>query len=721
MTLGTPLAFCLGVTSETAPSSRLNGETPPTASRKRRWPWVLGALGVALVILIALFDWNWFRGPLERYLSKSSGRPVTIGVLDVELALVPRIVLTDIEIGNAPWAGDAPLVSLRELMLSVSVPSLFTDQIVLPHLRLTEGQLNLVRDKEGRANWKLRESDQPSTRTVDVQSLALNNASLSLRDAVQNIEVNASGVSRVEGPYEARMTFSGRWRGSPFEGIADTGNVLALRESSEPFPVRLSVRAGRTSISAEGEMGNIRSLSRIDAKVAVSGPSLAMLYPTLPLALPDTPPYRITGRLVREGDVYSYTGFSGVIGNTDLAGDARFERRKPRPLLTATLKSRSLDLADLGPLVGLPPRPGAGAAPQVAKGTATPAKSTPAKLPSGKVFPNNDFNREKLNVMDADVRLNAAALKIPEQIPLEDFHAHLKLNNGVLVLDPMNFGLAGGDLVSTITLDARNNPIAAKASIDLRRVKLGELFPTLETAKKTSSGSLGAQIRLAGRGNSVSDMLATADGSINAGMAGGRVSELGVWLINLHGGQLLPLLFGGDRPTQIRCGAAAFAVDDGVATLGLFVFDTDESNIGGSGTINLGAEKLDITLEPRSKKAGILSLRGPVHIRGTFRDADIALSSQTIGRGASAVALGLLNPLLALIPLIETGPGQNADCQAVLTSVSGAVKQSGKKVSDAPTAEESTSSPAPIVDTRKRSGPPAPIVDVPAKKEPASS
>ncbi len=497
---------------------------------------MLGALGIALVVVIAIFDWNWFRGPLERYLSKSSGRPVTIGVLDVELALAPRIVLTDIEIGNAPWAGDAPLVSLRELMLSVSVPSLFTDQIVLPHLRLTEGQLNLVRDKDGRANWKLRESDQPSTRTVDVKSLALNNASLSLRDAVQNIEINAKGESRVDGPYQARMTFSGRWRGNPFEGIADTGNVLALRESSEPFPVRLSARIGRTSISAEGEMGDVRSLSRIDAKVAVSGPNLAALYPTLPLALPDTPPYRVSGRLVREGNVYSYTGFSGVIGNTDLAGDARYERRQPRPLLTATLKSRSLDLADLGPLVGLPPRSNAAVAVPVAKGSPTPAKATPAKLPPGKVFPNNDFNLEKLNAMDADVRLNAAALKIPEQVPLEDFHTHLKLNNGVLVLDPMNFGMAGGDLVSTITLDARNNPIAAKASVDLRRVRLGQLFPTLETAKNTSAGSVGAQIRLAGRGNSVSDMLATSDGSINVGMAGGRVSELGVWLVNLAWG-----------------------------------------------------------------------------------------------------------------------------------------------------------------------------------------
>ena len=150
--------------------------------------------------------------------------------------------------------------------------------------------------------------------------------------------------------------------------------------------------------------------------------------------------------------------------------------------------------------------------------------------------------------------------------------------------------------------------------------------------------------------------------------------------------------------------------------MGLFVFDTDESNITGTGTVNLGSETFDITLEPRPKKAGILSLRGPVHIYGTFRDANFGVSGQTLGRGLGAVALGLVNPLLALIPLIETGPGQNADCQTVLASVSSAVKQSGKKVTDAPTAQEKSSSPAPIVDLQKRSGPPAPIINVPAKK-----
>ncbi|MGH6611948.1 MAG: AsmA family protein, partial [Burkholderiaceae bacterium] len=587
----------------------------------------------------------------------------------------------------------------------VSVPSLPTNDIVLPRVSLTEGQANLVRDKDGRVNWQLRTKDEtPSKRSVTVQALALNDASLSYSDAIQDIEVEATGVSRVEGPYATRITFNGTWRKNPFGGTADIGNVLALRETSEPFPMRLALRAGNTTVNAEGEVADIRSLRNVNAQVAVAGPSLSTLYPTLPVVLPETPPYRINGRLTRDGNTYSYNNFSGTIGSTDLAGDARFELREPRPLLTMTLKSRSLALADLGLLVGLERRQRAGAA-----ATEKPA----AKLPTGKVFPQQDFDVKRLNAMDADVRLSAATLKIPDQVPLEDFTTHLKLSEGVLVLDPLNFGFAGGDLVSTITLDARSNPIAAKASIDLRRVRLGELFPTVDNVKNTSTGALGAQIRLTGRGNSVADMLATADGSINFGMAGGRVSELGVWLVNLHGGELIPLLFGGDRPTQIRCGAAAFDVEDGLATMQLFVFDTDESRINGSGTINLGPERFDITLDPRPKKAGILSLRGPVRIYGTFRDADFQVTGQTIGRGIGAVALGLVNPLLALIPLIETGPGQSANCQEVLSNVSGAVRQSGKKVTDAPAREE----PAPIVNVpTKRDGPPAPIVNVPPKK-----
>ncbi len=118
------------VNTEPTSSSPPTKSDTPAPSSKRRWPWVLGALAVALAIFIAIFDWNWFRGPLERRLSESSGRPVTIGHLDVELARFPRIVISDIAIGNAKWAGDEPLGILRELMVSVSIPSLFTSEIL---------------------------------------------------------------------------------------------------------------------------------------------------------------------------------------------------------------------------------------------------------------------------------------------------------------------------------------------------------------------------------------------------------------------------------------------------------------------------------------------------------------------------------------------------------------------------------------------------------------
>ncbi len=526
---------------------------------RRRWVQITGGVVAAVLLFLAAFDWNLLRGPVERMASRNTGRPVTIGVLDVKLGLPPRIVLTDISVGNAPWAGDEPLAHARELTFAVSPLSLLTNEIVLPYVGLTEGRVTLVRDSAGRANWKFDRADEPpSQRTVTVRTLALKDARVSLRDAKLNIDADVHGFTRNEGPYETRLDFKGRWRDTRFEGTADTGSVLSLRGASEPFPLRVALKIGRTAINAEGRVADLTSLRDIDAQVSVSGPSLSTLYPTLRLVLPETPPYQISGYLRRSGEVYSYNGFKGTIGSTDIAGDARYEWRKPRPLLNATLKSRSLDLADLGPLVGLPRRTDTSAAP-AAPGKGKP---TPAQLPPGKVFPNNNFNLEKLNAMDADVRLSAATLKIPEQIPLENFHTHLKLDAGVLVLDPMTFGLAGGDLASTITLDARSNPIAAKASIDLRRVRLGQLFPTVDTIRNTSTGSLGAQIRLAGRGNSVADMLATSNGTIHVGMAGGRVSELGVWLVNLHGGELIPLLFGGDRPTPIRCGAASFAVDE---------------------------------------------------------------------------------------------------------------------------------------------------------------
>jgi uncharacterized protein involved in outer membrane biogenesis len=692
---------------------------------------------VALVLFAAIFDWNSLRGPVERYASRSMGRVVTIGHLDVRwYRLTPNVVLSDVTVGNAEWVGAQPMGKARELMFDVRLLSVLTDEIVIPHLRVTGGEVGFVRDAQGRANWRFRDPDQPRRRNVRVLTLAVDDVRVAYRDALNDLSADLHGATRKEGPYETRVQFTGRWRGGAFEGTADTGSVLSLRGSTRPFPMRIVGKAGATRLRAEGEVADITRFRHIDADFAISGPSLASLYQTLKVALPDTPPYQAVGRLKRDDDTYSYENFKGTIGSTDVAGSAKYMLREPRPLLTADLQSGQLDIADLGPIVGVDSaRAGAtrtakepaGKPARRANGTGEQAKpdaSAVAAVPGGRVLPDRPFNFEKLNSMDADVRLAAAQLRFPGQVPLRDFAARARLDGGVLTLEPLNFAFAGGDVVAKIVLDARDKPLAGSVTADFKRVQLKQLFPALDKVQQ-SSGSVGAQVRLNGRGDSVAALLGSANGSVAAGMAGGRVSELAVWLVNLHGGELIPLLFGGDRPTPIRCAAAAMDVRNGIGQLSTFVFDTEESRITATGGVDFRNERLDVTLRPEAKKPGLLSIRGPIHIQGTFRDPDFMVAPQSIARGLGAIALGLVNPILALLPLIETGPGEDTNCRAILEPVKGAVRQSGKSVDDAPKKDETVGreGQAPIVNVapgQANAGagrqPQAPIVDVPAKK-----
>jgi len=62
-----------------------------------------------------------------------------------------------------------------------------------------------------------------------------------------------------------------------------------------------------------------------------------------------------------------------------------------------------------------------------------------------------------------------------------------------------------------------------------------------------------------------------------------------------------------------------------------------------------------------------LSLRSQLKIGGTFAAPKAGPDAAALaGRGGLAIALGLINPLLALAATIETGPGEDTDCRNVL-------------------------------------------------------
>ena len=400
-----------------------------------------------------------------------------------------------------------------------------------------------------------------------------------------------------------------------------------------------------------------------------SGESLDQLYPLLGIVFPATRAYATKGRLLRSGDTWRYEKFSGRIGGSDIAGTFAVDTAGKRPAMKADLISNVLVFEDLGPIIGS--RPGSvaravEAAADPVSGVSAEARQTAAPPATGsarnRVLPDLPFKTDRWDSVDAEVTLKVKTIRHAAALPLENLVTHLSLRDSVLTMDPLNFGIAGGELKAVISLDGRKDPVQANARIKARKILIAQMFPTVELSQ-TSIGEINGDFSFAGKGNSVGRMLATANGKVGLVVANGEISRLMMEKVGLHLWEILELKLTGDKLIKLHCGVANFDVKAGVMHADALVLDTAVTTIMGTGTIDLGQEKLDLTLSQKTKNTSPLALRSPIHVRGSLAKPDVEVDKGRVAaRGLGAIALGLVNPLLALLPLIDAGPGKDSDC-----------------------------------------------------------
>jgi AsmA protein len=333
-------------------------------------------------------------------------------------------------------------------------------------------------------------------------------------------------------------------------------------------------------------------------------------------------------------------------------------------LLQGDLASKSLDLADLGPVVGAeavsPVRPTSLRGRIVAERTAGHGSRALPALP---------FRRDRWTTVDADVRLTAQTILRPKSLPLEHLTARLRMRESVLTLDPLDFGVAGGHLAGVIRLDGQQNPIQAHAKMKVRNLLLGKLLPTIALAQN-SVGQINGEMELVGRGDSIARMLATADGKVGLVVEGGKISKLLMEQVALHVPEMVLLKITGDQLIEIRCGVADFDVEHGVMKVGALVLDTDVTKIAGTGSVDLANETLSLTLVPRPKRLSLFALRGPIYVQGDLAHPDLAVDAgRMVARGVAALALGAISPALSIVALADPGSGKDSDCNALTTRV----------------------------------------------------
>jgi AsmA family protein len=636
-----------------------------TFPRPLRWlAALLAGLVILVVVVFALLDWNQLRGPIERQVTRATGRSFAVnGDLTVELSLHPRIVANDVVMGNAAWSHEPAMAEVKAVAFRIDLLELLTGKVVLPELTLSQPRLALEVNRSGEANWNFAAADKDKpVQLPAVDLLTIDDGNVTYRDARDGtdmaLEMKTIAAGAAAPQYGLEMQGKGRYKGQAATLHARGGALLHLRNAADPYPIKVSGEVGHTRFAIDGMLLDPLHFKGEQLNFSIEGSDLALLFPLTGVPLPPTPAYKFAGFLDHTDHLWRFHRFKGTMGHSDLAGDFSVDRGVHPQKLVADLTSRNLVLKDLAGLVGA---------------------AHPSGTPPGKVLPAEPFNFEKLMAADVDAHFRGENI-VTANLPLDKITAHLVVSGGVVKLDPLDFGVAGGSLVSVIEMDARQPRMATRAHITAKGLRLARMFPKSKLGAG-DTGTLGGRAQLRGNGNSIAQMLGSASGDAALVMDGGTVGELALRMSNLDIANSLLVMLGGDKQVPVRCMVGIFNAVDGNFTAKALVLDTTKVNMTGSGNVNFTDESLHLRLVSQSKGFSLASLRGPIAVTGSFESPVLKPEMGAAAvRGGLAVALGVATAGAgALIPLLDFGKRSDSNCPALIAQ---ARAEAGVQASD---------------------------------------
>ena len=691
--------------------------TTPIPDSPRRWPLIGTVVLLALLAGVAIEEWlGWpfLAAPLQRVLSDKLDRPVRISTntdldansnrasspkgFQVHFLGGVRLYAPQLEIAAPAWSGSPHLLLARDIALELRYTDLWRAYRGQP-LRIRSLQAdvldaNLEREADGRATWQfgpdptagadqplplfdhlqvangtLRYRDDPYAIDTEARFSLKNGSSLTV--ASQDVSASSPASVTTGQPDNAlQLNATGHYLKLPLKIDLASSGVLPLASSEAltlPVQVNLDATVGGANLVFRGSATDALHLGGIRGRFSLKGPSLAAVGSPIGMTLPTTAAFRAEGQVDKQGTTTHVIVDDATVGGSRLNGTFTYETARKIPLLSGHLTGPRLLLVDLGPAVGTTP-----ATPELAS---APTTTTPTKG-KGKVLPARPFDLASLRVMDADILIDIKEVNLNTDLlePLRSLQGHLILAGGVLSLNKLNTHLGEGSLKGNLQLDGRGSKALWNAALVWKDVRIERWIH--QKRKKDSppyvSGRLNGYTHLKGEGRSTAEILGSLKGHVRTELHEGTVSHLGVELAGLHLIESLGLFLKGDATLPVQCAVADLNAESGLFRPRLLVVDTSDSAVWVDGSVSLATEALDLRAVVTPKDFSPLSLRTPLRVRGTFANPKVSLENRPLGlKVGRALLLSLLNPLAALLPLVDPGDAAAAkrasvDCQSLM-------------------------------------------------------
>lgn len=521
-----------------------------------------------------------------------------------------------------PMAGEG-----YDLAVKATVPDLGALRPIVPHAKLPP-----LKDIALAAHVADQGGKLPAVSALTLTSGGGDMSSVLPGMALQRLNVSMPALDR---PVKAELAAT--YAGAPVTAVANIGAPAKLitGQPAGPFPIDITAKAAEANVSVKGGVADPAHLSGLDVALHADAADLSALSPLVGTALPKLTGFRFDGQ-VREaqGGLAKGVSFSGLTlksAQADAAGDLAVGFGSV-PALRGKLTSERVDADALRAAMPKPAAP-AGAAPAAV--APAPAHPEPARGP-GPVIPDTKLPWAELRRADADVTLAVNTLVTGGET-WRAVSGHLVLQEGKLRVSPLKATMPAGAVDMSVEADATQTAPPVAVRLQAPSIAVQALLSLLgQSAYARGNAAISADLR--GAGASPHAIAASLDGTFSLTMGGGEIDSrllektLGPVIARTNPTALL----GQGGTSQIRCLAVRAVAQKGTATLNPLVLSSSQITVEGSGTLNLGAETMDLHLRPQGRIGGT-GFEVPVTMTGSFRDPHVALNATGAAHGIEAI------------------------------------------------------------------------------------
>jgi uncharacterized protein involved in outer membrane biogenesis len=603
---------------------------------RRALIWTLAVVAVSIILILGLaaaLDAGFCRGPILLYLSSRMGRQIQVdGAIEAHLlSRNPRVTAERVTLGNPPWMPSGVTATIGKLSLAMVLPRI-GHHFGVVSVDAEGAALYLARDSKGYANWQLTDPSKGGgdAKRLIIRHLSMPDAHVLLADERRHLQfdgiVSAGEATGGTAPPPFLIHGTGQLNGRA-ASFDISGDPLATASHERPYQFSFSERSSGSRLDGKGFLQRPFNFQIIDTTFEATGADLKDLFYLTGIHLIDTGGYRLTGTASLRGTASEFRDLAAASGQSDVRGTVSVDSSGTRPKLAIELNSKLLRLADLGSRA-------AGRA--SVTDTAAPLLLSDAKL-----------SRDMVRRGDATVSFSAKEVDVG-RMPLQQLKARATIRDGVLTVTSLLADLFQGKLTGRLKVDATPEVPAADVDLNVVDLQIG-LVNHKDASPPPFEGPLKVRISITGRGSSVHEVAASANGTVTALLPQGEMRDSFAEMTGIDLRGLGLLLTKNKKETAVRCAAAKFTARDGILTAEELIIDTEGVLITGDGQVHFDSEAVDLSLSGHPKSLRLFELHSPVLLRGTLAHPKVDLE-----------------PHHSSLSIIAPGRGKDADCAALL-------------------------------------------------------